>query len=72
VLKQDDYIKGRLVEMGWRFGQSYAGGHIAGEMVMQAIANRVRVGWSSWLQAIDRIPLHMAEAEIPPLEHPSI
>ena len=74
MLKQDDYVKGRLVEMGWRFGQSYpgAGGHIAGEMVMQALANRVRIGWGSWLQVIDRIPFFMAEAEIPKLEHPSI
>lgn len=72
MLTQDNYIKGRLVDMGWRFGQSYSGGHVAGEMVMQAIANRVRLGWSSWLQAIDRIPLHMAENAIPDLQHPSI
>lgn len=72
MLKQDDYVKGRLVEMGWRFGQSYAGGHVAGEMVMQTIANRVRVGWGSWLQIIDRIPVFMAEKELPKLEHPSI
>ncbi len=74
MLKQDDYIKGRLVEMGWRFGQSYVGaaGHIAGQMVMQTLANRVRQGWGSWLQVIDRIPNHMAENEIPPLVHPPI
>lgn len=74
MLKQDDYIKGKLVEMGWRFGQSYpgAGGHIAGEMVMQTLANRVRVGWGSWLQVLDRLPNFMAENELPPLEHPSI
>lgn len=72
MLKQDDYVKGKLVESGWRFGQLYAGGHIAGEMVMQAIANRVRIGWGSWLQCIDRIPNFMAENALPPLEHPSI
>ena len=74
MLKQDDYIKGRLVEMGWRFGQSYTGaaGHIAGQMIMQALANRVRAGWGSWLQVIDRIPNHMAENEIPTLVHPPI
>lgn len=72
MLKQDDYIKSRLVEMGWRFGQSYAGGHIAGEMIMQALANRVRVGWGSWLQVLDRVPAFMAENEMPKLEHPSI
>lgn len=74
MLKQDDYVKGRLVEMGWRFGQSYtgAGGHVAGEMIMSTLANRTRIGWSSWLQTFDRIPQHMAEAEMPPLVHPSI
>jgi hypothetical protein len=74
MLKQDDYIKGRLVEMGWRFGQSYqgAGGHIAGQMVMSALANRVKLGWGSWLQTIDRIPQYMAENELPPLIHPPI
>lgn len=74
MLKQDDYIKGKLVEMGWRFGQSYigSGGHIAGELIMATLANRTRIGWSSWLQTFDRIPLHMAEAEMPALVHPSI
>jgi hypothetical protein len=72
MLKQDDYIKGRLIEMGWRYGQLYAGGHIAGEMVMQAIMNRVRIGWGSPLQMIDRIPVFMAESVMPKLEHPSV
>ena len=58
--------------MGWRFGQSYGGGPIAGQMVMQAIANRVRAGWGSWLDVIERVPLYMAEAELPPLKFPSV
>jgi hypothetical protein len=72
MLKQDDYVKGKLVELGWRYGQFYAGGHIAGEMVMQAIANRFRAGWGSWLQVIDRVPAFMAEKELPPLVHPGV
>ena len=39
---------------------------------MHVIANRVRLGWGAWLQVIDRIPLYMAEFEMPPMEHPSI
>lgn len=58
--------------MGWRYGQHYAGGHIAGEMVMQTLMNRVRVGWGNVLQIIDRIPAYMAENEIPKLEHPGV
>ncbi len=73
MLKQDFYCQAKLVEMGWRFSQSYVGaGHIAGQMIMQTLMNRVRAGWGSVLQVIDRIPNHMAENEIPPLVHPSI
>jgi hypothetical protein len=73
LLKQDDYIKGRLVALGWQFSKSYIGaGHIAGEMIMHAISNRVKVGWGSWLQIVDRVPMFMAENELPPLEHPSV
>ena len=72
ILKQDDFIKSQLVSMGWRFGQSYSGGHIAAEMVMHAIANRVRIGWGSWLQVIEAIPQYMAENELPRLTFPSI
>jgi len=72
VLKQESYIQARLVELGWRFGQSYSGGHIAGEMVMSAIANRVKCGWGAWLPVLDGIPQFMAENELPPLKHPSV
>ena len=74
MLTQDNYVKGKLVEMGWRFGQSYVGaaGHIAGQMIMHTLANRVRCGWGSWLQVVDRVPSFMAENEMPPLTHPSL
>ena len=39
---------------------------------MHALANRVKLGWGSWLQVLDGIPRFMAENELPPLEHPSI
>jgi hypothetical protein len=71
MLKQDDYIKSRLIEVGWRFGKNY-GGHMAGQLVMHALANRVRLGWGSWLQVIDNVPNFMAEENLPPLEHPSV
>lgn len=72
MLKGDDYIKGRLVEMGWRFGQSYSGGHLAGQIVMHTLANRVRLGWGSWLKVVDGLPNFMAENELPPLNHPMV
>ncbi len=72
MLKQDSYIQAKIVEMGWRFGQSYGGGHLAGQLVMHTLANRVRVGWGSWLRVLDTVPQQMAENELPPLMHPSV
>ena len=72
MLKQDAFIQSQLVCMGWRFGQAYAGGHMAGQMVMHCIANRVRVGWASWLNSIEHVPQFMAENELPPLVFPPL
>ncbi len=58
--------------MGWRFGQAYGGGHLAGQMVMTVLMNRHRLGWGPLLRVIDTVPEHMAENELPPLVHPSI
>jgi hypothetical protein len=72
LLKQDDVVKTQLVLTGWRFGQLYSAGFIGAQMVMSTIANRVRAGWGSYLVVIERIPLHMAENELPPLKYPSL
>jgi hypothetical protein len=72
MLKQDDYVKAKLVEMAWRFCKSYTGGHMAGQLIMHTLANRVRVGWGGWLQVLDSVPKFMAENELPPLEHPPL
>jgi hypothetical protein len=72
LLRQDDYVRSQLVSYGWRFGQSYGGGHLAGQMVMQVIANRVRAGWGSWLRMLDCVPDYMAENVLPELVHPSV
>lgn len=72
MLRQDDLVKAQLVLTGYRFGQSYGGGHMAAQMVMHAIGNRVKNGWGTWLQVIERIPNFMAENELPPLVYPSL
>lgn len=64
MLRQDDFNKGQLVLTGWRFGREY-GGHLPAMMVMGCIANRVRCGWGSWMEVIDRIPLFAAEIDLP-------
>ena len=72
MLKQDQFIQSHLVNMGWRFTQFYGQGHMGGQMVMHALANRVRLGWGSWLSVIDGVPRFMAENELPPLVFPAV
>jgi hypothetical protein len=72
TLKVEDLQKSVLVSLGWRFGQSYAGGYLAGQMVMSTLANRVRSGWGNWLEVMERVPFFMAENELPPLKYPGV
>lgn len=72
MLRQDDYIKGRLVEMAYRFMVSYGCGHLGGQMIMSTLANRVRCGWGTWLDTLERVPQYMAEKELPPVGQPNI
>jgi hypothetical protein len=72
VLTQDNFVKSQLVAYGWRYGQLYGGGHLAGTLVMQALANRVRRGFGSYLQVLESVPNYMAEHEMPPLKYPSL
>src|SRR5208283_4105360 len=72
MLKVEDLQQSLLVGVGWRFGQSYGGGHLAAQMVMSVIANRVRAGFGNWFDVIHKIPNFMAEKELPPLEFPGV
>ena len=72
MLSQDKFIQAQLVSYGWRYGQLYGGGHLAGTLVMQALANRVRRGFGSYLQVLESVPNYMAEHEMPPLKYPSL
>lgn len=60
-------MKAQLVTTGWRYGQLYDGGpgHLTACLVMSCIANRVRRGWCSWLEALDNIPKYAAELKTP-------
>ena len=64
MLRQDDFNKSQLVLTGWRYGREY-GGHLPSLMIMGCLANRVRLGWGSWLEVIDRIPNFAAEDAVP-------
>lgn len=64
MLRQDDYLKSQLVLTGWRWGKQY-GGHLAACMIMGCIMNRVRLGWGSVSEVLDRIPNFAATTEMP-------
>lgn len=72
MLKVEDLQKSKLIELAVRFGQSYGGGYVAGQMIMSTLANRFRAGWGSWLEIVERVPTFMAENELPPLIWPNI
>lgn len=64
MLRQDDYQRSKLVTVMWQWGRDY-GGHLAACMIGSTIANRVRAGWGTWLEVIDRIPNFAATTVIP-------
>jgi hypothetical protein len=41
-------------------------------MVMHVLANRVRTGWGTWFDVLQKVPQFMAENELPPLEFPGV
>lgn len=64
MLRQDDYVKSHLVLAMWRWGREY-GGHLAACMVGSCLHNRVRNGWGTWLEVLDRIPVFAAQVDMP-------
>ena len=72
ILKIEEIQKSVLVSLGWRFGQSYGGGYLAGQMVMATLMNRVKAGWGSHLEVFERVPFFMAENDLPPLKWPGV
>jgi len=71
MLKIEDVQQAKLVELGWRYGQSYGGGYVAGQMVMSVFMNRIKCGWGSHLNVMTNITPFAAELELPPLVYPS-
>jgi hypothetical protein len=71
LLRQDDYQKTHLVDEGWKYGKEY-GGHLAACMVMSCIMNRVKKGWGTLPQVIEKIPNFLAEEYVPDGAMPSI
>jgi hypothetical protein len=73
MITQDLFVQAKIVDIAWQFLQKYeTGGHLGGRMIMHTLANRVRVGWGAWLSVIDRVPVFMAESEMPRASYPAI
>ena len=64
MLRQDDYLKAKLVETGWRWGKEY-GGHLGSCIVMSVLMNRVRSGWGNLMEVLDRLPNFAATTNMP-------
>jgi len=64
ILRQDDMMKSQLVLTGWRYGKEY-GGWRASAMIMSVLMNRVRLGWGTLFEVLERIPKYSAINEIP-------
>ena len=71
MLKIEDVQQAKIIELGWRYGQSYGGGYISGQMVMSVFMNRVKCGWGNHLNVMTNILPFAAEMELPPLVYPS-
>ena len=64
MLRQDDFLKSQLVLFAWRHGKPF-GGHLASEAIMNVIANRVKLGWGTWIDVLAEAPLKCAVLEQP-------
>jgi hypothetical protein len=71
MLKIEDLQQAKLVELGWRYGQSYGGGYVSGQMVMSVFMNRIKCGWGNHLNVMTNVLPFAAEMELPPLVYPS-
>ena len=64
MLRQDDFLKAKLVEVMWQWGKPY-GGHLAACIVGSVLMNRVRAGWGNLMEVLDRLPNFAATTNIP-------
>ena len=64
MLGQDQFVKGQLALTAWREASKY-GGHKAMMMIAQAIANRKKAGWGTWMSVIENVPVFSAKDHDP-------
>lgn len=62
-MKSSDVIKCQLFLTSWR--ESQGAGHLTGEMIAWALANRVRKGMGNWQEVLTSVERYRAH-EIPP------
>lgn len=63
MLRQDDAVKSYLVLECFRQGSDF--GQQPSLMVLGCLANRMRLGWGSWLEVLQKLPKFSATLEQP-------
>jgi hypothetical protein len=64
VLRQDDFVRSLVVLEVWRQGSSF-GNHQIPVIIAGCLGNRVRLGWGSWLEVLQKLPKFSATLEQP-------
>jgi hypothetical protein len=64
MLRQDDWRKSHLVTFGWNAGKKY-GGHLGSCIIMSVIMNRVKLGWGTVEEILNKFPQTAANPDIP-------
>lgn len=64
MLRQDDFVRSLLVLECWRQGKDF-GNHQIPTIIAGCLANRVRLGWGSFLEVLQKVPKFAATIEQP-------
>lgn len=62
-MRQDDFCRSMVVLEAWRWGKDY--GNQPCQMVAGCLMNRVRLGWGSPLDVLQRLPRFAPTLELP-------
>jgi len=64
VVRQDDFVRSLVILECWRQGCDFGNSQIP-LIIAGCLSNRVRCGWGSWLEVLQKIPKFSATIEQP-------
>ena len=59
MLRQDDFVASHLVLEAWRQGCDWGNQQIPC-IILGCLTNRVKLGWGTWLDVLQKIPVYSA------------